>query len=71
MTIDEPLLRKMDDAAVQMNLARSAFIRQAVERLLDDIEEAEWDEQHRAGYQRDPVAADEFPPSDTRHWTDL
>jgi metal-responsive CopG/Arc/MetJ family transcriptional regulator len=60
MTIDEPLLEKMDAAARRLNLARSAFIREAVEMRLRDLQEAEWDRQHRAAYEAIPLTEEEL-----------
>ena len=71
MTIDEPLLERLDEAAERLRMARSAFIRGAVERWLDDLQEAEWDRQHREAYERFPVEPDEFPEPDDSVWDDL
>ncbi len=71
MTIDEPLLDRLDKKARDMKLARSALIRDAVERLLDDLQEAEWDRQHREAYERFPVQPDEFPEPDPSVWDEL
>ncbi|MGH2609758.1 MAG: ribbon-helix-helix domain-containing protein [Tepidiformaceae bacterium] len=60
MTIDEPLLERMDEAAERLKMARSAFIREAVEKRLDDLQEAEWDRQHREAYERMPLTAEEL-----------
>jgi metal-responsive CopG/Arc/MetJ family transcriptional regulator len=54
MTIDEPLLCKVDDAAQKLNVARSAFIRDAIARALEEIEERELERQHAEGYARIP-----------------
>ena len=60
MTIDEPLLEQMDEAAHRLKMARSAFLRDAVRRRLNDLQEAEWDRQHREAYERMPLTEEEL-----------
>jgi metal-responsive CopG/Arc/MetJ family transcriptional regulator len=68
ITIDEPLLARLDCAVAQEGSARSAFIRRAVERALFAAEEAERERQHREAYLRVPQSDDDLLP--TRSWAD-
>ncbi len=69
ITIDEPLLTRLDCLLEKEHGARSAFIREAVDRALFAREEAERERQHREGYLRHPQTADEFDwPIDTDYW---
>lgn len=60
MTIDEALLERVDEATQMLGMARSAFIRRALELALRDLNIAELERQHREGYQRHPVTPGEF-----------
>lgn len=59
-TIDDELLRAVDKAAYEMNISRSAFIRQALQLALKRIQILRLEQQHAAGYALHPVIADEF-----------
>ena len=60
ITIDEPLLIRIDKRAAEMEIARSGLIRQLLEDALAEIEEAAYDEQHRLAYLKQPQTAEEF-----------
>ena len=60
MTIDEVLLGRVDSACHSLGVARSAFIRRALELSLCRLSIAEMEQQHIAGYQRLPVQPGEF-----------
>jgi metal-responsive CopG/Arc/MetJ family transcriptional regulator len=60
MTIDEPLLERVDKATDSLGMARSAFIRRALESALQDLAISELERKHIDGYQRQPVKAGEF-----------
>jgi metal-responsive CopG/Arc/MetJ family transcriptional regulator len=60
MTIDEDLLERVDQAILSLGIARSAFIRQALERSLRDLVVAEMEQKQIAGYQQHPVSKAEF-----------
>ena len=60
ITIDEPLLIRVDKRAAEMEIARSGLIRQLLEDALAEIEEAAYDEQHRLAYLKQPQTAEEF-----------
>jgi metal-responsive CopG/Arc/MetJ family transcriptional regulator len=60
MTIDEPLLAKVDQMTQALNTTRSAFIRQALELALQRQAIAEMEKKHAEGYAQHPVAPGEF-----------
>ena len=60
MTIDEPLLAKVDQMIQTLNMTRSAFIREALELALRRQAMAELERKHAEGYARHPVEPGEF-----------
>jgi metal-responsive CopG/Arc/MetJ family transcriptional regulator len=60
MTIDEPLLAKVDQMIQTLNMTRSAFIREALELALRRQAMAELEKKHAEGYARHPAEPGEF-----------
>jgi metal-responsive CopG/Arc/MetJ family transcriptional regulator len=60
ITIDETLLLKVDQATHLKKIARSQFIREAMEDTLRLMAIAELEQKQVAGYLRQPVTAGEF-----------
>ena len=60
--IDESLLRAVDAAAGPEQRGRSEVIREALELWLQRRVLREKVRRHREGYQRHPIAPDEFAP---------
>jgi metal-responsive CopG/Arc/MetJ family transcriptional regulator len=60
MTIEAELLEQLDKTVGELGTSRSAFIRLAVQQALQEFQIQRLEEQHRAGYARQPVTADEF-----------
>jgi metal-responsive CopG/Arc/MetJ family transcriptional regulator len=60
ITIDEELLQKVDLATQLQRVARSQFIRQALEDALRQIAIKELERRQSEGYQRMPVNKGEF-----------
>lgn len=60
MTIDDPLLKRLDDAARSANKTRSELLRIALREWLDDQRRRRLAAEDRAGYENDPVRPDEF-----------
>ena len=60
MTIDEPLLAKVEQMIQTLNMTRSAFIREALELALRRQAMAELEKKHAEGYARHPVEPGEF-----------
>ena len=60
MTIDEELLRAVDTAVRNLGTSRSAFLREALQQALQQMQIAAMERQHIAGYERYPVEPGEF-----------
>jgi metal-responsive CopG/Arc/MetJ family transcriptional regulator len=60
MTLDESLVRAVDQAARRLKTSRSAFTRQALRAALRRIEITELERKQRDGYRRKPVDRGEF-----------
>ncbi len=60
MTIDEPLLYKVDLAIRNLETSRSAFIREALKLALQKYEIRKMEERHAKGYAKYPVEKGEF-----------
>ena len=60
MTLDEELVKAVDEAARQMGSNRSSFTRRALRRELQRLRTEALERQHREGYARHPVATEEF-----------
>ena len=60
MTIDESMLAEVDHAVENLNITRSAFIREALQLALWRYTIQEMEEKHAEGYARYPLEPDEF-----------
>jgi metal-responsive CopG/Arc/MetJ family transcriptional regulator len=60
VTIDETLLKQVDNVVAELGTNRSAFMRDALQLALRQRQLRMLEEQHRAGYEQQPVTADEF-----------
>lgn len=60
MTIDEPLLAQVDQVIQDLDITRSAFIREALQLALRQYKIARMEQQHAEGYARHPVEPGEF-----------
>ena len=60
MTIDEVLLTQVDTLVEALGTNRSAFMREALESALKQRQVKVLEEQHRAGYEHQPLTPDEF-----------
>jgi metal-responsive CopG/Arc/MetJ family transcriptional regulator len=60
LTIDEPLLERVDCAAREQHSARSEFIRTALERELRRLREEEVGRQYEESYRKQPMTAEEI-----------
>lgn len=68
ITIDAPLLKRLDCLLEKEHGARSAFIREAVEKALFGHEEAERERQHRDSYLLVPQSEEDDWPIDSDFW---
>ncbi|MBW2601080.1 MAG: ribbon-helix-helix protein, CopG family [Deltaproteobacteria bacterium] len=60
MTIDDDLVKAVDRVSKQLNTSRSSFTRKALREALASYNLEQLERKHRQGYERQPVAADEF-----------
>jgi len=60
MTLDEDLVKAVDRVSKQLNTSRSAFTRKALREALDRYSIKQLERSHRKGYEKQPVAVDEF-----------
>ena len=60
VTIDNVLLERVDGLSDSLGMARSAFIRQALELALRELQVADLEQRQISGYQRQPVTVGEF-----------
>jgi metal-responsive CopG/Arc/MetJ family transcriptional regulator len=60
MTLDEDLVKAVDQAARRLRTSRSAFTRNALREALRALAVRGLEQQHRRGYQAHPVRLGEF-----------
>jgi len=60
MTLDDELVEAVDKVVEDLNTTRSSFTRNALREALERYHARRLEEQHRKGYERHPVAKDEF-----------
>ena len=60
MTLDEDLVKEVDRVSKLLHTTRSAFTRKALREALVRYSLEKLERKHRQGYERHPVATDEF-----------
>ena len=60
MTLDEVLVKMVDEAAKALKTTRSAFTREALRQALNNLNVQRMEARHRQGYARKPVVREEF-----------
>jgi metal-responsive CopG/Arc/MetJ family transcriptional regulator len=60
MTLDENLVKAVDDAAKKLGTTRSGFTRDALRSALKELQVKQLESRHREGYKRKPVKRGEF-----------
>ena len=71
MTLDDDLVKAVDRVSKQLHTNRSAFTRKALREALARYNLEQLECKHRQGYEKLPVAADEFSVwEDERAWGD-
>lgn len=71
MTLDDDLVKAVDCVSRELNTSRSAFTRKALRDALDRYKIEQLEFKHRLGYERCPVASDEFSVWETEQaWGD-
>lgn len=60
MTLDDDLVKAVDRVSRELHTNRSAFTRKALQDALVRYEQELLENKHRRGYEKNPVAGDEF-----------
>ncbi len=60
MTLDDDLVKAVDQVSKLLNTSRSAFTRKALREALANYNLEQLELKHREGYERVPVVGDEF-----------
>ena len=60
MTLDDDLVKAVDRVSKELHTSRSAFTRKALREALARYKLEQLEHKHRRGYERHPVAANEF-----------
>ncbi len=60
MTLDEDLVKAIDQVSKQLHTSRSAFTRMALREALARHNLKQLERKHRQGYERHPVSPNEF-----------
>ena len=60
MTLDDDLVKAVDRVSRELHTNRSAFTRKALQDALVRYEQEQLENKHRRGYEKIPVATDEF-----------
>ncbi len=71
MTLDNDLIQQVDRIVKKLKTNRSAFTRKALREALAQYSIKQQEHKHRQGYERQPVATDEFSAWETEQaWGD-
>lgn len=71
MTLEEDLVKAVDQVSKQLNTSRSAFTRMALHEALSRYNLKQLEHKHRQGYEKHPVFSDEFSVWETEQaWGD-
>jgi metal-responsive CopG/Arc/MetJ family transcriptional regulator len=71
MTLDDELVKAVDRVSRELSTSRSAFTRNALREALARHRVEQMENKHRQGYEKHPVAADEFSVwGDEQAWGD-
>ena len=72
MTLEEGLIKKVDELVEKLHTSRSAFTREALKEAIKRYQIFQLEKKHKAGYQKHPVSRGEFDISEKdRAWADL
>ena len=71
MTLDDDLVRDVDEIVKQQKTSRSEFTRKALRYALKQFRDEQLEKAHEIGYEKKPVALDEFSIwEDEQEWGD-
>jgi metal-responsive CopG/Arc/MetJ family transcriptional regulator len=72
MTLDEKLVKRVDQMVDRMHTSRSAFAREALKEAVIKYQILELEKKHRSGYQKKPKGSGEFDIFEKEQaWGDL
>ncbi|NOY58191.1 MAG: ribbon-helix-helix protein, CopG family [Calditrichaeota bacterium] len=60
MTLDEELLKQVEEVIKNLKITRSAFIRESLKKQMERLRIQEMEEKHLQGYMKNPVKPGEF-----------
>lgn len=60
MTLDEKLVKRVDQVAQKLRTSRSAFAREALKEALKKYQTSQMEKKHKSGYRQHPVKKGEF-----------
>jgi len=71
MTLDDDLVRDVDEIVKQQKTSRSEFTRKALRQALIQVRNEQLEKAHKIGYEKKPVALEEFSVwEDEQDWGD-
>ena len=71
MTLDDDLVKAVDEVSKELKTNRSSFTRNALRNAIAQYNIRRLEEQHRKGYQQHPVKGSEFSVwENERNWGD-
>jgi CopG family transcriptional regulator / antitoxin EndoAI len=59
MTLEDELVKSVDQAAKKLHTTRSAFTRSALKEALRNLRTKQMEERHRQGYRKHPASKEE------------
>ncbi|MDX1777126.1 MAG: ribbon-helix-helix protein, CopG family [Desulfobulbales bacterium] len=72
MTLDDELVKEVDEIVKEQKTSRSEFTRKALRHALQQFRDEQREKAHRSGYEKKPVAPEEFSPwEDEQQWGDI
>ena len=71
MTLDDDLVKAVDEVIKQQKTSRSEFTRKALRNALKQFRDAQLEKVHRTGYEKKPVGTEELSIwEDEQQWGD-
>jgi predicted transcriptional regulator len=71
MTLDDDLVKAVDEVIKQQKTSRSEFTRKALRHALEQFRDEQLEKAHKAGYEKKPVVTGEFSVwEDEQEWGD-
>ena len=71
MTLDDDLVKAVDEVIKQQKTSRSEFTRKALRNALKQFRDEQLEKIHRTGYEKKPIGTEEFSVwEDEQEWGD-